>query len=266
MNKPPKNLMKLAKVSLIKCNSEEEETWILNFPGWHLSNCIPSVILSNPLLSIYNYLPFNQVFYHQGIADHDVWPSQRAQPSSAAPGVVFPSSLAFLVDVFPSLFAPVREPEVSTEVFFWRCLLSVTQPGKLWDGIKGIFVVESQGGDWNSSYKLTSLRPPDKKKIGWSLWISRWINISMLSLANMKQKQQKNTGFTTKSHGPQRLFFEQLFRVFFSFFQQFLTGHQCEIPMADMNSGILNSWLPWNHPYIWMFPKIGGKPPKMDGL
>ena len=94
----------------------------------------------------------------------------------------------------------MREPEVSTEVFFWRCLLSVTQPGKLWDGIKGIFVVESQGGDWNSSYKLTStifgifgLRPPTKK--------NRLIPLDIKMNQHLHVESCQHETKTTKKHG-----------------------------------------------------------------
>lgn len=53
--------------------------------------------------------------------NHHELSSQRAPPSSAAPSVVFLSSLAFLVDAFPSLFAPVHEPKVFLLEVFTQC-------------------------------------------------------------------------------------------------------------------------------------------------
>ena len=138
--------------------------------------------------------------------------------------------------------------------FCWRCLLSVTQPGKLWDGIKGIFW-NFWVTRWGLELKLTStifgISGPGKKKILWLLWISTWFKMSMLSLDSTWNRNNTPRVFATALEP--RLFFEQLFRVFFSFFQQFLRGHRLTRdifgPLADMNSWILNSWLPRNPPY-----------------
>lgn len=126
--------------------------------------------------------------------NHHELSSQRAPPSSAAPSVVFLSSLAFLVDAFPSLFAPVHEPKVFLLEVFTQCYPTRKIVG--WDQrIFLEFLSHKVGiGIEVDFYNLWDLWPWKKKDPLTPLDINMIQNVHVESWLNMKQKQHA-TGF-----------------------------------------------------------------------